>query len=216
MARQILRSAVLAAALFLLLPGAFPHAASAQVGPVMVARQRASQFFLLELAPGLTLSDRGSTLGYDVGLTFGVGGKLRFFPPRFFLLASFGFGGAGSRGDRYGAPYAFVSNHYDLAGGLRILIPIVGPLRVYADVLGGVTRVAGSLERAGAMPLTSDSWEPMLMLAAGLAVRVHTNFSVGLRARFDLMRGEDALAAAAGLPTKMQRFLLELTATMHF
>jgi hypothetical protein len=193
-----------------------PPLAAPPPPPFAVARRPPSQFFLLEASLGLSLADRGDALGFDAGLTVGVGGKLRHFPPRFFLLGSFGGGVARTRGDHNSTPFALATNHLDLLGGLRILIPIFGPVRIYGDVLGGMTRVGGTLDRYGAMSLAAESFEPMLTLAAGLSLRVHTNLSLGLRARFDLVRGEDPLAAAAGLPSGMGRTLLQLTGTMHF
>jgi len=140
--------------------------------------------FLLQATAGFSC-DESMGLGY--GLLLGAGGKLRGFPPRFYLL----FEGARQTHDQggVGTTGTLTSNFTgtDVAGGLRILMPIAGPLRIYGDVLVGGTYGEFGLQRGDGTLRESQRWSPLVDLAAGIDFRFHRNLSAGLRFKGHLL-----------------------------
>ena len=179
--------------------------------PEATAARRGTHF-LLQATAGFSC-DESMGLGY--GVLLGVGGKLRGFPPRFYLL----FEASRATHDResHGSAGSLTSSFTgtDVAGGLRVLMPVAGPLRLYADVLVGGTHGEFGLTRAEGTPRESQRWSPLVDLAAGMDFRFHRNLSAGLRFKAHLldptpswMKGQGGSASRVGE--------LAATLTAHF
>jgi hypothetical protein len=137
--------------------------------------------FILELNAGSSTYGSG---GLAIGGLFGIGGKLRGFPLVFYLFAetayhtsahtiSIPLDGRYHRDDR-----AF----RDLVFGVRMYLPIWGPLRLFADAAGGASYVTTNLERDSARSMISaDGWAKTFQVSVGAQVRIFRNLSLGLR-----------------------------------
>jgi hypothetical protein len=161
-----------------------PLAAHAQSAAAPYGAANRGTHFLVQATTGFSC-DESMGLGY--GVLLGAGGKLRGLPPRFYLLfeaarASHDRGTDGSTGT---LTSTFTGT--DVAGGLRVLMPIAGPLRIYGDVLVGGTYGEFGLSRPDADPRASQRWSPLVDLAAGMDFRFHRNFSAGLRFKAHLL-----------------------------
>src|SRR5262249_17533654 len=133
-------------------------------------------------------------VGPSLAFETGVGGAWRNSRPRFFLAARY----ERSAVEFTGADVSRRS-YDDLSLGLRLLIPIAEPVRIYFDLLLGGTRAEARLERDGLPMLESERWRPLGQLALGLQVRPLTHFSFGARLQWSWSDdAPDALAMAAG------------------
>jgi hypothetical protein len=162
----------------------------------------------------------GATLGGElaVGGLLGVGGKLKGFPPRFYLVGEFNHSTATQSGILPGLPLSYSEQlrYEDMALGLRIYFPIIRRVRLLLDVMGGASQVAGSLRRESLAPLDVDSWRPLGLVATGLQVRWFYHLSVGLRAR--LVYTDDGTAVLRELRGGGEDVRISLTGglTWHF
>ena len=64
-----------------------------------------------------------------------------------------------------------------------MLVPVVGMLRVYADLLVGGTVATYRLDRATLCPRTSFGGSGLLEVAAGADLRLTREISIGLRGK---------------------------------
>lgn len=144
--------------------------------------------FLAEVHGGSTTYGSG---GLALSAAFGVGGKLRGFPPRFYLLTEVGTSGSTTTGAVAGAgvTYRDERRFYDFAGGLRIYLPIWGPIRLFAEGLIGASYLSANLARAGQPTLSAAGWAALFQAGAGLQVRLLRHLSAG--GRFKMMFGDD-------------------------
>lgn len=170
--------------------------ASAQVipceeGPCIRPRRKGTHF-IAEINGGATLAGNG---GFDAGGLAGVGGKLRGFPPRFYLVGEFAFSTYADSGAIAGIPKQYhESNRYrDMALGLRVYIPIRGPFRLFADLLGGATHASGTLERTGLTTLMTSRWSPLGLVGMGVQFRLFHHLSLGVRGK--IVFSDDGLQA---------------------
>jgi hypothetical protein len=160
--------------------------ASAQIIPCeegpCIRQKRKGTHFIAEINGGATLAGNG---GFDVGGLVGVGGKLRGFPPRFYLVGEFAFSTYGNSGTVSGIPkhYHEGNRYRDMALGLRVYIPIFGPFRLFADLLGGATHASGTLERTGLTTLMASGWSPLGLVGLGVQFRLFHHLSLGLRGK---------------------------------
>jgi hypothetical protein len=187
-----------------------PLAARAQSADATAARR--GTHFLIQATTGFSC-DESMGLGY--GLLLGAGGKLRGFPPRFYLL--FETSRATHDRETYGNTGSLTSSFTgtDVAGGLRVLMPIAGPLRLYGDVLAGGTYGEFGLSRPDGTQRESQRWSPLVDLAAGVDVRFHRNVSAGLRFKFHLL--DPTPAWMSGLGGSASRTAeAAATLTVHF
>src|SRR5262249_4309876 len=101
------------------------------------------QYFFLEAQPGIERGEEPA-FGEMIGLEAGVGGAVGRSRPRYCLIARYEHAWIDHEGE------GFVSRrgYDDIAAGLRILIPIVEPVRIYAEALGGSTVAQAELHRA--------------------------------------------------------------------
>jgi hypothetical protein len=124
-------------------------------------------------------------VGPAVGGVLGVGGKLRGFPLRFYLIGELSWASVSSEGTLPSGSLAFREerSYRDLALGLRIYVPVYGPLRLFVDAMGGGSHAAALMEREGLSTLSTNDWNAVGLLASGVQVRLFHHLSIGLRAR---------------------------------
>src|SRR5215471_12246319 len=166
------------------------------------------QFFFAEVQPGVEVGEEPAS-GAALALQTGVGGSWAGSLPRFFLTMRYEHAGIENGASR--------RDYDDVAAGLRILIPVVEPLRIYGEALGGFTDAHATLARYNLPTLESVRMRPLVQLAAGVQVRFHTNFSVGARiAESWLDDSPDALALIGHTPIENTRTTLALVLGAHF
>ena len=128
-----------------------------------------------------THEQMGVALSY--GGMIGIGGKLKAFPPRFYLMA--GVLHQGFRADGLhpltGQEYTARQSLLDISIGLRIVVPIYKGLRIYADVMALASRQKYEVVRAASDSRLSTYWTPGGVVALGIQYRWHRNASTGLR-----------------------------------
>jgi hypothetical protein len=157
-----------------------PAVAAAHDGPPPIKIRRPGTTFIAEVNVGATLSG-----DLAVGGLLGVGGKLKSFPPRFYLVGEFIHSTANQSGVLPGLPLSYAERlrYEDMALGLRVYFPIIRRVRLLLDVMGGASQVTGSLRRESLAPLDLDCWRPLGLLATGVQVRWFYHLSIGVRAR---------------------------------
>jgi hypothetical protein len=190
-----------------------PLAARAQqvTSPDAAAGRRGTHF-LVQATTGFSC-DESMGLGY--GVLLGAGGKLRGFPPRFYLLVEASRATHDRESSGGGGTLTSTFTGTDIAGGLRVLMPVSGPLRLYADVLVGGTHGEYGVTRAEGTPRESQRWSPLVDLAAGMDFRIHHNFSAGLRFKAHLLDPTPAwMAGMGGSASRVGELAVTLTA--HF
>jgi hypothetical protein len=154
--------------------------------------------FLAEVNGGGTVS---GGRGPMVGGLLGIGGKLRALPFRFYLVGEFAYSGGIDDGisPTLGTSFRDERARRDLDFGLRVYLPLLGPVRLFGDVLGGASYVTTSLERQGLPTLSGGGWSGLAVAAVGLQVRLISQLSFGARVRFALTSEEtDGLRATMG------------------
>src|SRR5262245_61080270 len=166
------------------------------------------QFFFAEVQPGIEVGEEPAS-GGALALQTGVGGSWAGSLPRFFLTLRYEHAGIDHGPSR--------REYDDVAAGLRILVPVVEPVRIYGEALGGVTDARATLARDGLPMLDSARMRPLFQLAAGVQIRFHTNFSIGGRiAQSWLDESPDALAMVAHEPIENTRTTFALVLGAHF
>jgi len=157
-----------------------PCVAAAQDGRPPVRIKRPGTTFIAEVNVGANL-----TGDLAVGGVLGVGGKLKGFPLRFYIVGEYIHSTATQAGNLPGLPLSYSERlrFEDMALGLRIYFPIIRRVRLLLDVMGGASQVGGSLLRQSMAPLDVDGWRPLGLLATGLQVRWFYHLSLGLRTR---------------------------------
>jgi hypothetical protein len=166
-------------------------------GPCVNRRARPTHF-LAEIAGGVLFT---SDPGMALGAILGVGGKFRGFPPRFYLIGEFSYGTATTEGLNQGAAREFQDSRSfrDVGGGLRIYLPIYGPLRLFGDLVFGGSHVSANLKRTDAPVVQAAGWTPLVQVGAGLQLRVMHHMSVGIRSKVVVLDQDLAgLYAAVG------------------
>jgi hypothetical protein len=170
------------------------------------------QYFFVEAQPGLEAGEEPA-LGEALGIEAGVGGAWGQTRPRFFLVtryehADIAHDGAGFHSDR---------SYDDISAGLRLLLPVAGPFRIYGDALGGSTVAHAALDRMGLPSLDAEHFRPLFQLAVGAQFRLSPNFSLGLRFQESFLDDSpDLLATAIGEHLDPTRTSLALTVGVHF
>jgi hypothetical protein len=169
--------------------------------------------FLLEAGAGVLF---GGGFGGEGSLMLGAGGRLGGTPFRFYLVGEMAYAAMSGTGSIEGTRYVDERRWLDLDFGLRMIIPIVGPLRVFFDLMGGATLAHAGLEREGHTPLESTDWEPMMAASAGFQARIFEPLSVGLRVKVRFTDdGLDALRDQLGF-TRDVPVSIDGTVTWHF
>jgi len=159
--------------------------------------------------------------GLALGGAFGIGGKWRGFPPRFYVLG--GTRWASFSGESVQTPTGRVST-LDVAdtalyGGLRILVPAGWILRLVFEGDLGTSLHDETLRRAGDPVLVHSQWAEFFALSGGLQARWHRRASVGLRVTYGwaILDSERVTRAAGnGIEDEGARTSIEITHTWHF
>lgn len=149
-------------------------------GKKQCRNRRPGTHFLAELNVGGDLSG-----DLSAGGVIGIGGKMRNFPPRFYLVGEFTYSTSTLEGTLPDLPLRFSEemSYRDLAFGLRVYLPVARRLRLFLDIMGGGTNIVGMFRRDDLSPLAVDTWSPLALGAVGLQARLLYNISVGVRAR---------------------------------
>ncbi|MCK6552954.1 outer membrane beta-barrel protein [Myxococcota bacterium] len=190
--------------------------AAATLSPA--AARAAGPYFLLELDTGLaesayTTGDAGAAFGASLGTTF----KLRASPIRWALLGTIASRSGSVTGLREGFLYAAERDDLDLYGSVRMIVPVWRALRVYGELGYGRRFQEQTLDRSTLGRLTSQSSDPLLVVALGAQYRLSRTFSVGLRAQLDPLDPEPDLATlAAGLAPTDNRASMMAQLGIHF
>ncbi len=162
--------------------------------------------------------DMGIALSY--GGMIGIGGKLKFLPPRFYFMAGVlhqTFRADGSHaltGESFSARQSLL----DLSLGLRIVIPIHRGLRIYCDLMVIAAHHASEIERESIGKKTSAGWLPGGLAALGVQYRWHRNASTGVRLEGTFYGPLDSAAMKmAGLePEHNAKLVLALVQAWYF
>jgi hypothetical protein len=151
-----------------------------------VRKWRRGSHFIAEINVGSGLDG-----GMSVGGLLGVGGKLKGFPPRFYLIAEYAHLSRSADGTLPDLPinYAEAWRYNDAALGLRIYFPVLRRVRLLVDLMGGFSRVSGALSREGMNEVRADGWHPLGQLATGLQIRPFFHLSLGVRAKIAFTGG---------------------------
>lgn len=179
--------------------------------------QRRGTHFLAEVNGGGALM--GHSGGIAIGGLVGVGGQPRGFPLRFYLVGEFAYSEASERGQVPGLSldYSEERSYRDIGVGLRIYVPVYGPLRLFLDGMGGGTQAAGVFHREGLSTLSIGEWRPLGLAAVGLQLRLFHHLSLGVRAKLVFTGdGMEQLRALNGGSDSTLRSTITAGLTWHF
>jgi opacity protein-like surface antigen len=193
------------------------EARAAPSAAVEDAAQRRGTHFILELSGGLLTT---AHVGPAFSAVVGAGGKPPGVPLRFYAITevSYADGRAGARGDSSTQDLPDQRRYLDLRGGVRAYLPILGPVRLFADALVGGTYIDAQLgsESSPAGPIVRQGWKTLVALGGGLQVRFLRHLSVGLRSTVVLTRQD--IGDMRALSTRQSQFRTNVMAglTWHF
>lgn len=148
-------------------------------------RPRPGTHFIAEANGGTTGFGSG---GPVFGGLLGAGGKLPRFPPRFYVIGELSQRWSSERGRLDGGiAYEDERQLTDLGVGLRIYLPVWGPVRVFGDAQLGRSYATASYRSDTAPRSTRDAgWINMAQVSVGPQVRILHHVSVGARARYTI------------------------------
>lgn len=135
-------------------------------------------------------SDPGPSWGGSLGTTFRLGRT----PLRLYLL-----GNADGRSldRRAGFGQTVEAASLDLVGSLRLVIPLAGPVRLFAE--GGVgTRYLRQRFFVQTAPISQEDWAPVGLVGLGIQVRPWRPLSFTTRVTYTGHGGRDDLAHRFG------------------
>lgn len=165
----------------------------------------------------LPLGTESERLGWAVGVTAGVGGKVPDTPLRLYAVGQTNYATFDvlEWDAKSGEELAFASVVVDVEVGGRALIPLGHEnVRLFADVMVGLAWVERELETSEGERVYVRDVQPRLGLFTGLGIqyRPWTFFSAGLKADFGLL-AEGEVPETEGLSGRMN---VMATATVHF
>lgn len=142
--------------------------------------------FLLEPYTGVVINqglEMENAVGFESGALLAVGGKLKGFPPRFYLYFKASHALFGE--DMIEVPTrdtrACVRRSYTrLVGGLRTVIPLFWHLRLNLEIGGGSLFSSNQYSEAGRRLVSYDEDLVVMEVGAGLNLRLYRWLSVGL------------------------------------
>lgn len=180
-------------------------------------RKRPGTFFLGELGAGALLGPDG---GRTIGGAIGFGGKWRGFPARFYVIGEVEAVGDMSRQGFYedGTPVQDELSMFAMGLGLRMYIPLAGPLRLLTEATGGnVKLTAREVSDSGVFEESINRG----YFAVGIGPQVRVLHHLSLGARFEAMWIDysgvsNASSLAAWEPAAASRTRVLGTATLHF
>jgi hypothetical protein len=175
----------------------------------------AGQLFFVEAQPGAEAGEEPA-VGGAFGLEMGAGGSWAGSRPRFFLVARYEHA-AIEYAPEGALRFRSQREYDDLAAGLRILLPIVEPVRIYGEGLVGASFTDATLDRPGLAALDAAHTRAIGQAAFGVQLRLHQNFSVGMRIQQTwLDHSPDVLAALVGERLDTTRTTVAATLGVHF
>ena len=141
--------------------------------------------FLVEPYSGMVFNqglDRENALGLESGAVLAVGGKLKGFPPRFYLYfraSQTYFGKDDVRVESHETNGCVQRSYTAVLGGLRVVIPIWSDLRLNVEIGGGSFFSRNSYYETG-FRRQYDEDMIVMELGAGLNWRLFSWLSLGL------------------------------------
>ncbi|MCK5798585.1 MAG: hypothetical protein KAI47_15440 [Deltaproteobacteria bacterium] len=186
-------------------------------GPCLQLRPRPRPtHFIAEVNGGSSTYGGG---GLAASGLFGVGGKLRGFPPIFYLIGELSSNQAAENGSMplAGTGYRDDRSFLDLAVGLRIYLPIWGPIRLFGDGAFGASYVSANLEQHDGPVVVANGWMSIFQFSGGVQVRLFHALSVGLRLK-GIIGNEQAISGLYALvgETLPIRTVATANLTWHF
>ena len=174
--------------------------------PAAAQSPEAGTHFLFQATGGVTLTRTGT-----FGALLGAGGRVG--KVRLYALFEATWATGQATGTSSTGPWAASLNGADLAGGVRVFVPITEVVRVYVDALGGGTLASFSLTRAGQCPRSSFGRDGLFDLAGGLDLRLMREFSLGVRAKVHVVDATPGWLSALSVDLARNA---DLTAGMTF
>jgi hypothetical protein len=163
--------------------------------------------FVIEPFSGVTFHhgyNMENSVGLESGVLFGIGGKLKGFPPRFFFYCRVSqsmFGEDEVFVDSRQASASVRRSYTQLSGGLRVILPLVSKLRLNLEVGGGNLFTSNKASESGILLARYDEDLAVMELGIGLNYRFFNWLSLGLMYNYSFLveddRG-DAIAAMLG------------------
>lgn len=142
--------------------------------------------FLIEPFTGVTFNHGFSmenAVGFESGALFAVGGKLKGFPPRFYLYVR-------ASESVFGDDDVFIDNreatgtvsraYTRITGGLRVVFPLFGRLRLNLEAGGGTMLSRNSYGEAGMSEVSYDEDLTVFETGIGLNYRFLEWLSLGV------------------------------------
>jgi hypothetical protein len=182
--------------------------------------------FLVEPYTGVSFNagfSKEDAVGLESGATLAVGGKLKGFPPRFYLYlkASQSF---------FGSDDVFVSerqsngcvrrSYTGLVGGLRTVIPLFWHLRLNLEVGAGTMFSKNKYTESGRQIVQYDENLTVVDFGAGLNLRLYRWLSVGIMYDYRFVAedeyGDMITTILGGHVTDAELGWSTLTATLGF
>jgi hypothetical protein len=186
----------------------------------------AENHFIAELAGGLATplaSEGEADFGPGLGLTLGVGGRIKGLTPAWYLIGRLGHAGSTEHGPARFGGATVERSAWELAFGGRMYLPLVERLRLVTELAYGQVWETASVLRPRHPELSLEASPTTLLALLGLQYRLMNHLALGAGADLGwyLTGSEtrDLAATAAGLPSGDEtrgRFRLVLTATAHF
>lgn len=163
--------------------------------------------FLLEPFTGITSNvnlSAENALGFESGAMFAVGGKLKGFPPRFYLYMKASYANFGSDDISLSAPRSSACakrSYAKLLGGLRVVIPLMWYIRLNLEMGAGSIFSQNLYSMGDEHLLDYDENLTVMEFGMGLNVRLYSWLSVGLMYDYTIVAEDefgDAIAEMLG------------------
>ncbi len=184
--------------------------------------------FLVEPYSGLMINQGLSVedaVGLEAGAMFAIGGKLKGFPPRFYLYFKVSNAQFGSEdvylADR-GAHGEVKRSYTRLVGGLRTIIPLLWNIRLNLEFGGGSMFSENLYTESGRRMVDYKETLDVLEFGVGLNVRLYTWLSMGLMYDYTMVVEDelgDMIASHIGeddYGSKLGWSHLSVTLGLHF
>jgi len=199
-------------------------------GVIFGARQAGAEgtHFVVEPYTGIVFNqgfNLENAVGFESGAFLGVGGKLKGFPPRFYLYFSVSqtfFGDDDVYLSHRDAHGEVCRSYTRLVGGLRTVIPLFWRLRLNLDVAGGSLFSQNHYQESGVRPIEYSEDLVVVELGAGLNWRFFEWLSVGLMVDYTFVAEDESGDLIASILDEANRGAklgwshLSLTVGFHF
>jgi hypothetical protein len=145
-------------------------------------RKKGGTFFIAEVHSGATwlINCKELSPQFTLATTLGFGGKFSNFPMRFYLIGRLGWNYASVHGTDQN-PFDMRRNTLEYSVGLRLLMPIIKGLRIYADFMLGGTSYLSSMKIGNTYYIYKDrSTHGTAFFGGGVQYRFAEWLSVGM------------------------------------